>query len=149
MPAVRRKPCAGSRAPEAVRRKPCAGSRTPEAVRRKPRAGSRALEAARRKPCAGSRAPEAVRRKPHAGSRASCCTCAACCTRAAKMISREMPTFLAIVLVLVAVVQGILTYRDALKEVVNREADDSVFAAFWREYHQADQDSGGQHKANV
>ena len=50
------------------------------------------------------------------------------------MISRQMPTFLAIVLVLVAVVQGMmLTYRDALKEVVNREADDSVFAAFWRD----------------
>jgi hypothetical protein len=68
-------PCAGSRARYAMRRKPrrrkpSAGSRAPEAVRRKPCAGSRAPEAVRRKPCAGSRAPEAVRRAPYPGSRA-------------------------------------------------------------------------------
>ena len=46
----------------------------------------------------------------------------------------------AIVLVLVAVVQGMLTYEDALKKAVNGEADDSVLAAFWREHHQAEQE---------
>jgi hypothetical protein len=66
--AVRRKPSL-----EAVRRKPCAAG---DAVRRKPLAGSRAPEAVRWKPCAaggGSRAPEAVRRKPCIGSRVRSC----------------------------------------------------------------------------
>jgi hypothetical protein len=87
---VRRKPCAGSRSPEAVRRKLCAGSRAPEAVRgtvrREPCAG-RHPEAVRRKPCAECRAPEAVPqcavcrapyavpRKPCAGSRAPGAVC--------------------------------------------------------------------------
>ena len=40
---------------------------------------------------------------------------------------------------LVAVVHGTLSYDDALKKAVNGDVDDSVLAAFWREHHQAEQ----------
>jgi hypothetical protein len=50
----------------------------------------------------------------------------------------------AIVLALVVVVQGMLTYEDALKQAVNGESDDSVLAAFWREHHQAEQEGNTQ-----
>lgn len=43
------------------------------------------------------------------------------------------------VLALVAVVHGSLSYEDALQKAVNRDVDDSVLAAFWREHHQAEQ----------
>jgi hypothetical protein len=65
--------------------------------------------------------------------------------------SRIMPRALArltapcaIVLVLVAVVHGMLTYEDALKKAVSGESDDSVLAAFWREHHQAEQEGNTQ-----
>ncbi len=50
----------------------------------------------------------------------------------------------AIVLALVVVVHGMLTYEDALKKAVNGEADDSVLAAFWREHHKAEQEGNTQ-----
>jgi hypothetical protein len=54
-----------------------------------------------------------------------------------------------IVLVLVAVVHGMLTYEDALKKAVNGESDDSVLAAFWREHHQAEQEGNKQRIVSV
>jgi hypothetical protein len=43
------------------------------------------------------------------------------------------------VLAMVSVVNGLLSYDDALKRTMNRDIDDSVLAAFWREHHQAEQ----------
>jgi hypothetical protein len=43
------------------------------------------------------------------------------------------------VLAMVVVVNGSLSYDDALKRAINRDVDDSVLAAFWREHHLAEE----------